>query len=84
MRYVNQDRACPSDEHLHLADLPRWPELLLLTLATCAALGLLYALSQFIENRAEAIAASALVRGVPPASVPVPPAAGQAAANTAG
>ena len=61
------------DDRLHLSDLPRWWEWVLLCLAAALALGGLYALSDALDASAVSITTSSIFRGVPPSSWPQPP-----------
>ncbi len=74
MSYINQDRHhAHSDEHLHLDDLPRWPVWAWLVAGCALAVGLLLVIDEVMDANSRAIAASALVRGVPPPAIPSNP-----------
>jgi len=58
----------PDDRRLHVSDLPRWPVWVWLAVATVLAMVAAAVIDEFMDAQSRDIAASALVRGVPPAS----------------
>ncbi len=70
MRQAMREKA--PDGHLHLSDLPPLPVWLWLIAGSALAVGAVVVIDEWLDARSREIAASALVRGVPPPAPSAP------------